>query len=381
MLRLENVVQPYAWGSATAIPSLLGLPETGAPQAELWLGAHPIAPSKVNGRSLEAVIAEAPAAVLGPLVLARFGQRLPFLLKVLAAAKPLSLQAHPSLEQAKAGFGREEAAGVPRTAGHRNYKDPNHKPELICALTPFRALCGFRRVADTRGLLSGLAVPALSPLLDTLERRGLQGFFEALMTTPADGRAPLVKAVVAACASRPVRGFEAECTNAVALEREYPGDVGVIGALLLNLVTLEPGEALALGAGNLHAYLEGTGVELMANSDNVLRGGLTPKHVDVPELLRVLDFHDGPVTVVTPVGGPEAVYPTPFPDFRLSRVDVRGPLTLPRLGPDVLLCTAGEVAANGLRLERGGSAFSPFSDGPLTLEGQGTLFRATVNTA
>jgi mannose-6-phosphate isomerase len=379
MLRLENVVQPYAWGSATAIPRLLGLAETGGPQAELWLGAHPLAPSKVNGRSLEAVIAEAPEAVLGAPVMARFGERLPFLLKVLAAARPLSLQAHPSLAQAQAGFAREEAAGVPRTAGHRNYKDPNHKPELICALTPFRALCGFRRVADTRALLLGLAVPALAPLLETLDRAGLAGFFEALMTTPADRRAPLVTAVVDACASRPPRGFLAECANAVALAGEYPGDVGVIGALLLNLVTLAPGEALALGAGNLHAYLEGTGVELMANSDNVLRGGLTPKHVDVPELLRVLDFHDGPVTVVTPVGAPEAVYPTAFPDFRLSRVEVRGPLTLPRLGPDVLLCTGGAVTANSLELTRGASAFAPFSDGPLALDGQGTLFRATVN--
>lgn len=381
MVRLENTVQAYAWGSVTAIPRLLGAPETGAPQAELWLGAHPLAPSTVNGRSLEAIIGEAPAGALGEGVLQRFGARLPFLLKVLAAAKPLSLQAHPSLAQAKAGFAREEAAGVPRTAGHRNYKDANHKPELICALTPFRALCGFRRVADTRALLAGLQVAGLAPLLETLDGAGLKGLFERLMTTPVEARAGLVKALVTACATRPVRGFEGECANAVALEREYPGDVGVIGALLLNLLVLAPGEALALGAGNLHTYLEGTGVELMANSDNVLRGGLTPKHVDVPELLSVLDFTDGPARVVTPRGAPEAVYPTPFPDFRLSRVDVRGAVTLPRLGPDVLLCTEGTVRANGLELTRGASAFSPFSDGPLTLEGQGTLFRATVNDA
>ncbi|MBL8919331.1 MAG: mannose-6-phosphate isomerase, class I [Myxococcaceae bacterium] len=379
MLRLENVVQPYAWGSVTAIPRLLGLPGTGAPQAELWLGAHPLAPSKVNGRSLEVVIADDPRAALGDQVVARFGERLPFLLKVLAAARPLSLQAHPSLAQARAGFEREESAGVPLTAPQRNYKDPNHKPELLCALTPFRALCGFRRAADSRALLSGLGVPALAPLLATLDARGLGAAFDHLMTTSAQDRGPLVASVAQACATSPVRGFEPECANAVALEREYPGDVGVIGALLLNLVTLKPGEALALGAGNLHAYLEGTGVELMANSDNVLRGGLTPKHVDVAELLGVLDFHDGPVTVVTPVGTPEAVYPTAFPDFRLSRVDVRGAVTLPRLGPDVLLCTAGVVTANRLELSRGGSVFAPFSDGPLELSGEGTLYRATVN--
>lgn len=381
MHRLDNTIQAYAWGSTTAIPQLLGLPETKAPQAELWLGAHPSAPSKVDGRSLEALITEAPAAMLGSSVQQRFGDRLPFLLKVLAAAKPLSLQAHPSLAQAKAGFTREEAANVPLTASHRNYKDANHKPELICALTPFRALCGFRDAAQTRALLAGLEVPALAPLLQTLDRKGLAGFFEQVMTLPMQAREPLVKAVVLACGRTPVPGREAECLNAVALEQAYPGDVGVIGALLLNLVELKPGEALALGAGNLHAYLEGTGIELMANSDNVLRGGLTPKHVDVPELLRVLDFSNGPARVVTPTAGPEAVYPTPFPDFRLSRLDVNGSLELQRLGPDIVLCTAGRVTVNGLPLERGASAFAPFSDGALTVSGQGTLFRATVNDA
>jgi mannose-6-phosphate isomerase len=379
VFRLENSVQPYAWGSVTAIPHLLGLPSTGGPQAELWLGAHPSAPSKVNGLSLETIISAAPGPMLGAPVEQRFGPRLPFLLKVLAAAKPLSLQAHPSLAQAQAGFSTEEAAGVPRSAAHRNYKDPNHKPELICALTPFRALCGFRRVADTKALLSGLGVPALAPFLEALATGGLRSLFERVMKVPSNERAPLVASVVAACASRPPATFAAECANAVALEREYPGDVGIIGALLLNLVTLKPGEALALGAGNLHAYLEGTGVELMANSDNVLRGGLTPKHVDVPELLRVLDFSDGPVTIVVPRGAPEAIYPTPFPDFRLSRLDVEAAFTLPRNGPDLLLCVEGEVHVNELALARGQSAFAAFDDGALRLSGRGVVYRATVN--
>ncbi|MDP3237378.1 MAG: mannose-6-phosphate isomerase, class I [Myxococcales bacterium] len=380
MFRLENAVQPYAWGSLTSIPALLGLPASGGPQAELWVGAHPTAPSKVNGRSLEALIADAPGPMLGAKVAQRFGPRLPFLLKVLAAAKPLSLQAHPSLEQARSGFANEESAGVPRMAAHRNYRDPNHKPELLCALTPFRALCGFRSVDDTRALLAGLAVPALAPFLEALQQGGLRTLFERVMTVPAGERAPLVTAVVAACASRPPVAFTDECANAVALEKEYPGDVGVIGALLLNLVTLKPGEALALGAGNLHAYLEGTGVELMANSDNVLRGGLTPKHVDVPELLRVLDFTDGPVTIIVPQGAPEATYPTPFPDFRLSRVDVGSAFSLPRNGPDLLLCVEGEVQVNGLALARGQSAFAPFDEGALMVSGRGVVYRATVNT-
>jgi mannose-6-phosphate isomerase len=379
VFRLENSVQPYAWGSLTEIPRLLGLPVSGAPQAELWLGAHPSAPSTVSGRSLEDIISQAPTAMLGEDVERRFGPRLPFLLKVLAASKPLSLQAHPSRLQAQEGFAKEEAAGVPRMAPSRNYRDPNHKPELICALTPFRALCGFRSIEATQTLLSGLGVRALVPFIDALVSGGLRALFERVMTVPLDERATLVKSIVVACASHPPNGFAAECANAVALHQEYPGDVGVIGALLLNLVTLAPGEALALGAGNLHAYLEGTGVELMANSDNVLRGGLTPKHVDVPELLRVLDFTDGPVNRVVAEGEPEAVYPTTFPDFRLSRLELKAPLNLARKGPDLLLCLEGEVQVNGLSLARGQSAFAAFHDGPLVFSGLGTVFRATVN--
>jgi mannose-6-phosphate isomerase len=377
--RLENQIQPYAWGSLTAIPSLLGVAPTGQPQAELWLGAHPLAPSRLDGRPLDALISERPEAALGPASVARFGPRLPFLLTVLAAAQPLSLQAHPSRAQALAGFERENAAGVPLTAAHRTYKDDNHKPELLCALTPFRALCGFRAVDATRALLRALEVPRLEPLLATFEARGLEGLFHALMRLPRPDAASLVEAIAAACLHHPVRGFEAECATAATLAQAYPGDVGVVGALLLNLVQLHPGEALALGAGNLHAYLEGTGVEVMANSDNVLRGGLTPKHVDVPELLRVLDFSSGPAPIVRPRGAPEGVYETPFPDFRLSRLEVGGPLTLSRLGADVLLCTEGHVTVNDLPLARGHSAFARFDEGPLRVDGAGTLFRATVN--
>jgi len=377
VLLLENTIQPYAWGSVSSIPTLLGLPATGKPQAELWIGAHPAAPSKVDGRSLESVIADAPEACLGAQVLQGFGPRLPFLLKVLAAARPLSLQAHPSLARAKEGFAKEEAAHVPRDAGHRNYKDPNHKPELICALTEFRALCGFRERARSLELFHELRVPALAPFLNQLERDGLAAFFGAVMTAP--NRAELATQVAEACSSRPVARFAAECTNAVALAKEYPNDVGLVGALLLNLVTLKPGQALALGAGNLHAYLEGTGVELMASSDNVLRGGLTPKHVDVPELLGVLDFVDGPAKILEPSSGPEAVWLTPFPDFRLSRLQVKGEAVVERLGPDIVLCVEGRLTVNGQLLERGQAGFSRFDEGPLRFDGAGVVFRATVN--
>lgn len=380
MLRLKNPVQPYAWGSLSAIPELLGVEPSGAPQAELWLGAHPSAPSQVLGDAgLDAVIARAPAALLGEPVLARFGAGLPFLLKVLAAARPLSLQAHPSLEQAKEGFAREEAAQVPRSAAHRNYKDANHKPELICALGPFHALCGFRRVADSVALFRGLGETALA---ERLERDGLRATFAHVMTLPESERQALATSVAGACAARPPKGFEAECAWGVKLAAQYPGDVGLVGALLLNLVTLQDGEALYLPAGNLHAYLEGVGVELMANSDNVLRGGLTPKHVDVPELLSVLSFEDGPAKVLTPVGAPEAVYETPAPEFRLSRIDLAAPVTLARRGPEVLLVTRGdvEVTCGGevLDLAQGESVFVGADEGALELAGEGRVFRATV---
>jgi mannose-6-phosphate isomerase len=374
--RLINRIQTYAWGSPTAIPALLGTAPTGAPQAELWIGAHPSAPSLADGRPLDALIAEHPRALLGAASVARFGPRLPFLLKVLAAAKPLSLQAHPSRAQALAGFAKENAAQVPLAAPHRTYKDDNHKPELLCALTPFRALCGFRDATQTHELLAALKVESLR---STLADRGLRALFQQVMTMPQGAAGSLVDEVVSACRSRAPAGFEAECANAVSLAAAYPGDVGVIGALLLNLVHLQPGDALALGAGNLHAYLEGTGIEVMANSDNVLRGGLTPKHVDVPELLHVLDFSNGPAAIVRPRGSPEAVYETPFPDFRLSRLDVAGALTLPRFGADLLLCVEGRVELANVSLARGEAGFCGFDEGPLTLSGHGTVFRATVN--
>jgi mannose-6-phosphate isomerase len=381
MQPLTNQIQPYAWGSHTALAQLLGRAPSATPEAELWLGAHPQAPSRLDdGRTLADFIAHAPMPALGARVVERFGERLPFLLKVLAAEAPLSLQAHPTLEQARTGFAREEAQGVPRTAPSRNYKDANHKPELICALTPFDALCGFRAVARTVELFRALAVPGLP--LQTLSERGLQAFFAEVMTLEAHARTALARATVEACRARPAPGFTAECAWGVKLGQAYPGDVGVVGALLLNLVTLAPGQALALGAGNLHAYLQGTGVELMASSDNVLRGGLTPKHVDVPELLQVLDFSAGPAKVLTAQGAPEAVYETGVEDFRLSRFEVTGPTTFDRLGPDILLVTFGRVSVTTRETRtfaQGQSVFLAADEGPVRLEGAGTVYRATVN--
>ncbi|HYO57382.1 mannose-6-phosphate isomerase, class I [Archangium sp.] len=394
---LDNVIQPYAWGSRTALAELLGQPSPSAScQAELWMGAHPGGPSRVRRGAgvvtlLEA-IRSAPERELGETVARRFGADLPFLLKVLAAETSLSLQTHPSLSQAREGYARENALGVPLSAPHRNYKDANHKPELICALTPFEALCGFRRADETLALFDALGLSALEPLLAPLraspDARGVARMFEALMTLPRERRGPLVDAVVAACGARAGQGgrFAEELRQAVRLGELYPGDPGVIGALLLNLVRLRPGEAIYLSAGNLHAYLRGVGVEIMANSDNVLRGGCTPKHVDVPELLRVLDFRCGPIGLVqvTSSDGVESVYPTPTEEFRLSRIQLRpGVSARPeRWGPEILLCTDGaarlSAGSGALALPRGASVFVSAADGAYTLEGEGVVFRATA---
>jgi mannose-6-phosphate isomerase len=390
MFRLDNPVQHYAWGSRTAIPGLLGRSPTGAPWAELWMGAHARAPSIVvgDGRTLLEYIAADPGRALGREVAARSGGELPFLFKVLAAAEPLSLQAHPSLAQAEAGFAAEEAAGVPRDAPHRNYKDAHHKPELLCALEPFEALCGFRPVAETIALLQRLDVDALDDMLARLQAQpdanGLRVVFGELMRLPASQCATLVSAVVDA-AQRVVEGpFAHECLWAVRLHAAYPGDAGVVGAMLLNLVHLAPGDAIFLPAGNLHAYLRGVGVELMASSDNVLRGGLTPKHVDVDALLDVLDFEPLAFAPLHPEDdGEEAVYRTPAPEFRLSRLQLSTPFEANAWGPEILLVIEGRCRAEdthgSLALERGASAFVSPDRYRLVPEPEAVVFRAAVN--
>jgi len=387
MDRLRNTIQPYAWGSRTALAELMGRPSPSAgPEAELWLGAHPGAPSELerDGRveTLDAVIAAAPAQALGPRAAQAFAEQLPFLLKVLAAARPLSLQAHPTEAQARAGFAREDAEDIPRDSPVRNFRDPHHKPELIVALTPFSALCGFRAVGETLKLLRGLGVPELTPHLEVLISDGPAAFLARVLTLPGPERDALARGVAEAVAQRPVPGFEAECAWGVKLAQQYPKDAGVVGALCLNLVELAPGQGLFLAAGILHSYLEGVGIEVMANSDNVLRGGLTPKNIDVPALLQVLSPDAGPARVLTPEGAPEAVYDTPAAEFRLSRLDVRQRVTLERWGPDILLVTKGRVrvSAGGAEqaLAQGESVFVPFSDGPVAVDGEGTVFRATV---
>ena len=388
---LDNVVQKYAWGSREAIATLQGRPVPSAtPEAELWLGAHALAPSRVHrgALTLAELIAASPQRTLGTRVIDTHGATLPFLLKVLAAEQPLSLQAHPTLAQAREGFAREDAAGIARDAPNRSYKDANHKPELICALTPFDALCGFRAPSELHALFTSLEVPALANACATLSRQpdgtGLRAVFTSLFALAPSARASLVDAVCTAAArlrTGPFANAFAWTERFVAL---YPGDIGVVIALMLRDVQLAPGEALYLPAGNMHAYLHGVGVEIMASSDNVLRGGLTPKHVDVPELLRVLNFRDEAIPVVHAISrGAEQVYVTPAREFELSRIVVGNEtVRLEVTGPEILLSTEGRVVVScgeeSHGLSRGASLFVPASTGTYTVRGAGTVFRAGV---
>jgi mannose-6-phosphate isomerase len=381
MDRLDNTIRPYAWGSPTAIPHLLGTEPTGEPQAEMWMGAHPGAPSRTGRGTLAEVIEADPEKELGPAAVARFGPRLPFLLKLLAAGAPLSLQVHPDLAQAEEGYADEERRGIPADAPHRNYKDANHKPELVCALTEFDGLCGFRAPAEAAALLDDLGVDSLKPYVDLLhahpEDAALREVLTAILTADREEMTRTVEKAAAACTR--LGGAYAPYAD---IAHHYPGDPGVIAAMLLNHVRLQPGEALYLGAGVPHAYLNGLGVEIMANSDNVLRCGLTPKHVDVPELLRVVRFHAADPGVLRPEAAPdgEEVYETPIDEFRLSRyvlAETGGPRDLTRATPQILLCTAGTVRAGEHELTPGRSVFVPAGE-KVEVSGSGTLFRATV---
>ncbi|MFJ4914299.1 mannose-6-phosphate isomerase, class I [Streptomyces sp. NPDC088726] len=396
MDRLSNTVRPYAWGSTTAIPALLGVAPTGEPQAEMWMGAHPGAPSRITRtgpaiapdtpqppteQPLTDVIAADPVRELGPAAVEKFGPRLPFLLKLLAAGAPLSLQVHPDLAQAQQGYADEERRSVPIDAAHRTYKDANHKPELICALTPFDGLCGFRRPIEAAEAMEALGVDSLKPYADLLrahpEEDALREVLTAILTADPAQMAETVTA--AAAAAERLGGAYAPYAR---IAHHFPGDAGVIAAMLLNYVRLQPGEALFLGAGVPHAYLDGLGVEIMANSDNVLRCGLTPKHIDVPELLRIVRFEATDPGILRPEASPsgEELYETPVDEFRLSRFDLSpggDPVDLTAATPQILLCTAGAPRTGDLGLVPGDSVFVPAGE-KAEVSGTGTLFRATV---
>ena len=355
----------------------MGVSPTGEPQAELWVGAHPRAPAVLRrggiDRPLNEVIAADPSGELGAAVASSFGDELPFLLKILAVAQPLSLQTHPTRQQAQAGFDAEEEQGIPIGADHRSYRDRNHKPELICALEPFTALCGFRPPNSAAALLESLAVPGLAPAIDALQTGGTSQALRWLLERPRSEAAEIAHRVVAACAQP--GPFPDERRWAVRIGGQHPGDIGVAVALMLNLVRLEPGQALYLGPGNLHVYLHGVAVEIMANSDNVLRGGLTVKHVDVPALLEVVDCQPGEVPVHTP-DGPRFTFRPPVADFSLTRIEVDGGVRCHPTGPEIVLCASGQVNAADHEISGGGAVWLPAGTGDYEVAGTGLVFRA-----
>ncbi|QZT63700.1 mannose-6-phosphate isomerase, class I [Mycolicibacterium austroafricanum] len=403
---LKGAVRTYAWGSRTAIAEFVGAPSpTAHPEAELWFGAHPGDPAYLKtedgDRSLLDALRADPEGELGAAVRGRFGDTLPFLVKVLAADEPLSLQAHPSTEQAIEGFAREDRLGIPISAPDRNYRDRSHKPEIIVALSQFEALAGFRPAARSVELMRALGVAALDPFISLLhgqrDEDGLRALFTTWITFPQPDLDVLVPAVIDGAIGYVRSGereFAREAKTVLELGERYPGDAGVLCSMLLNRLSLAPGEALYLPAGNLHAYLHGIGVEVMANSDNVLRGGLTPKHVDVPELLRVLDFTPAEDVYVRPEtvrDGTEIVYPTPAPEFSVSVLGIEGErlgheIDAPTShdGPQILLCTQGAATvhakADAVVLEKGAAAWVSADDGPIRLVAQEPtrLFRVTV---
>jgi mannose-6-phosphate isomerase len=393
---IEGRIQRYAWGSRTALARLQGRPEpTQQPEAELWFGAHPLAPSRVQSDGvwtpLPEWIARDPGARLGVEVARRFGGQLPFLLKVLAVEQPLSLQSHPDAERAREGYEEENRAGIPLDAKRRRYRDPNPKPELVCALTRFRALKGFRpfqeiaKRLETSGV--GPALPGFRAFRSRPAPSTWRELFRAILGLQGRERAHALG--VAREAARVGAAGEPSLVWAERLARAHPDDVGALAPLFLHLVVLEPGSALFVAPGQLHCHLEGVAVEVMASSDNVLRGGLTSKHVDVEELLRVLHFCEAEAEPLLPewVSGCESSYPVHADEFALSRIDLRPDATHRSAevrSAEILLCTEGEARvedASGVEshsLRAGEALLVPASAKGYVLEGQATCFRVAV---
>ncbi len=394
---LKNSIQEYSWGSHTFIPELFGEPTpSDKPQAELWMGAHSKAVSRVLCPGKEVPLSDwiqnDPEEILGPSCAKKFNNTLPFLFKVLAASKPLSIQAHPNKIQALKGFEKENRLKIPLNDPHRNYIDDNHKPELICALRPLTALKGFRSVSEIIKLMEKMEAPVRELGLDLLmnlpSRDGLRKFFYHLMTIPWDLQRDIVNRVVENAEKR-FTGPDSLIEWMIRLNEGHPGDIGVLSPLFLNLVQLQPQEALFIPEGELHAYLEGVGLEIMANSDNVLRGGLTPKHMDVSELCNILNFEESHVEILTPeieeTG--EGFFRTSVAEFMLSIIflgkDMPYKSAVNRsveimICIDVKGCITDLGNGDSLNLSKGISFIIPATVRHYQIDGRGTIYKASV---
>jgi mannose-6-phosphate isomerase len=394
---LENRIQEYAWGSKTFIPELLGESSPAKkPKAEMWMGSHPKAPSVViyngNRMSLAELIRKDPPGTLGVSIAKKFSNKLPFLFKVLAAARPLSIQAHPGREQANAGFIRGNTEKISLDSTDRNYRDENHKPELICALKPLWVLKGFQKIEDIIDIMEKFGDMAKRLGIEILTsqpgREGLKGFFIALMNMEKDRRRNLLDEIAAGINNSGLSGPVFDWIRR--LNSEYPGDIGVLSPLFLNLVHLQPTEAMYIPSGELHSYLEGAGLELMANSDNVIRGGLTSKHIDLPELVNILDFTPHIPDILRPEKGDtsEAFYPVTAEEFMLSVISLNSKDAIYESqisrSAEIMICTEGDgrVTYHGkgevLDFHRGMSMFIPASVDRYLIQGEATIYKASV---
>lgn len=388
---LVNPIQSYSWGSIDGISRFLGTQnESGMPIAELWMGAHPVSPSRLSDddKSLAALIGENPGIALGSRSVSQFGPHLPFLFKILSAATPLSLQAHPGKNQAERGFKKENDAGIPLASPIRNYKDDNHKPELLLAITDFSALCGFRTIEESLELFDLLALPKLTQVLR--DTHDYPAFLGSILSLSRDTCCECLSAIRQRLISRDATRLPGVARRAFTLLAElialFPDDTGVLAPLYLNIVDLAPGDALYLPEGILHSYIRGTGLELMANSDNVLRGGLTGKHIDKTELLSVLEPTPYvPKILRSMMDDGIQRYMTPSPEFELSAIRKKNghsQYSFIAEGPSIILGEAGTIILRSktetFTVSQGVTVFVPATNSPIVIEGQGSCYRASL---
>ncbi|QQM66989.1 mannose-6-phosphate isomerase, class I [Actinomyces weissii] len=395
MERLIPARRRYDWGSLSSLPRLLGVEPDGQPWAELWFGTHPAGQSRLaDGRTLGELVSSAPERYLGADVVRRFEGQLPFLLKLIAPARSLSLQVHPSLERAAEGFAAEEAAGVPLDSPVRSFKDANHKPEMVLALEQFEAVAGFRAPRRAAEVLAGLESPVARRMRRTLRlnptRYGIRTAFTELVSAQTRPTPEDLAALVEEIRLRLERGEAPSVraySNVVAMARDFPADPGVAASLLLNPVTLRPGEALFIPAGSVHAYVSGLGVEVMASSDNVLRAGLTAKHVDVPTMLTCVDYVAAPPVRPAPeyLSRTTRAYYAPVEDFELLLTEVEpadGLVPVPGRGARLLLVASGRLrvstSVGALTLSQGQGAFVGDDEKGLRVQGAGQLVQVDV---
>ncbi|MFO7895637.1 MAG: mannose-6-phosphate isomerase, class I [Candidatus Cloacimonadales bacterium] len=389
IFKMSNEIQHYDWGSKDFIAQLKGEEISLEPQAEMWMGAHPKASSKIiwedNVKSLAEQIAHHPTHFLGDLESSGFEKKLPFLLKILSAESALSIQAHPNKIQAEQGFARENRLGISQKALYRNYKDNNHKPELLCALTPFWAMCGFRSIGEIAKFWRYQKIwpQGSEQFLQKPQAKTFQKLFLEMLNLPQFKQRQIVESTLQNLQPGRDQAEQLICDWILKLNRKYPNDIGVLAPSYLNLIQLAPGEALYLKAGILHSYLQGSGIEIMANSDNVLRGGLTSKHIDIAQLQKTLLFDFGTVRKVKiRQEQQQKIYLTPAKEFELSWQKISaGEIENIVSSPEIILCTAGEIelaASATISLKQGESAFICAAAPSYRISGSGEIFRARV---